>query len=68
MPKITIYYQDLKESSQCQLWQAVQEELLAQGMVDPRQEDESEERFNRRLQEEVDYYINYHNIAHEYCI
>jgi len=46
----------------------VQEELLARGFVDPRQEDEDEEEFSLRLQEEVDCYINCHNIAYGYCI
>ena len=68
MPKITIYFQDLKESVQCKMWQAVQDELLARGTVEPRQEDEDETAFNERLQEAVDHYLNCHNIAQELCI
>ena len=68
MAKLTIYFQDLKESSQCQLWQALQAELLAQGLVEPRQEYESETAFQARLQEEIDYYINTHNFSQEFCI
>lgn len=68
MPAITIYFQDLKESSQCRLWQAVQTKLLAQGLVELRQEGESEDVFEARLQEAVDDYINTHNLAHEFCV
>ena len=68
MPKINIYFQDLKEPAQCQLWQAVQEQLLSRCTIEPRQEDESEEAFTQRLHEEVDHYINTHNLAHEFMI
>jgi hypothetical protein len=68
MPTITIYFQDLKESSQCRLWQAVQAELLSRGLVEPRQEGESEAAFQARLQEAADDYINTRNFAQEYCL
>ena len=68
MAKVTIYFQDLKESVQCRVWQAVQAELLARGVIEPRQEEESEKTFDERLQSEVDYYLNCYNFAHEYCV
>ena len=68
MAKVIVYFQDLKESVQCRVWQTVQSELLARGVVQPRQEDESESSFQARLQSEVDYYINCYNFAHEYCM
>lgn len=68
MAKVTIHFQDLKESVQCRVWQTVQAELLARGVVQPRQEEESESSFQARLQSEVDYYISCYNFAHEYCV
>ena len=68
MTKITIHFQDLKEPVQCKVWQAVQDELLARGTIEPRQTDEPEAVFNERLQEEIDHYINCHNFAQELCI
>ena len=68
MAKVTIYFQDLKESVQCRVWQAVQAELLSRGVIEPRQEEESEKTFDERLQSEVDYYLNCYNFAHEYCV
>ena len=68
MATITIHFQDLKESSQCRLWQAVQAELLSRSLVQPRQEGESESAFQARLQEAIDCYLNTRNLAHEYCI
>lgn len=64
----TIYFQDLKEDVQGKLWQAVQKELLARGDIEYRREEESEEEFTLRLQEEIDYYINCHNFAHEFSL
>ena len=63
-----IYLQDLKESVQCRIWQSVQDRLLATGRVEPRQSDESEADFQDRLQEEIDYYLNTHNVAQKYRI
>lgn len=68
MIKHTIYFQDLKEDTQAELWQAVQKELLASGEVEYRGEDESEEEFETRLQEAIDDYINCHNFAHEFSL
>lgn len=68
MVKTTIYFQDLKESVQCRIWQAVQNKLLATGRVEPRHVDESEEAFQARLQDAIDFYLNSHNIAQEYQV
>jgi hypothetical protein len=68
MAKVIVYFQDLKESAQCRVRQAVQAELFARDVVEPQQEGESETAFEERLQSEVDYYLNCYNFAHEYCI
>ena len=65
MTKITIHFQDLKEPVQCKVWQDVQTDLLARGIVEPQQEDEDETAFSERLQEAVDHYINCRNFAQE---
>jgi len=68
MTKTTIYFQDLKEQAQCRIWQAVQDELLSQGGVEPIRENENQEEFNDRLQEAIDHHINCRNLAQEFCI
>jgi broad specificity phosphatase PhoE len=68
MLKHTIYFQDLKADTQAEVWQAVQNELLASGEVEYRGEDESEEEFATRLEEAVDDYINRHNFAIEFSL
>ena len=68
MTKTNIFFQDLKEPAQCRIWQAVQDELLATETIEPRQEDETEDEFNNRLQEAIDHHINCRNSAHEFSI
>jgi hypothetical protein len=68
MTKTNIFFQDLKESAQCRIWQAVQNELLAQEIVEPKQENETEEQFEARLQEAIDQHINCRNTAQEFSI
>ena len=68
MAKVTIQFQDLRESVQCRVWQAVQAELMARGVVLPREEEESDSSFQARLQSEVDYYLSCYHFAHEYCV
>ncbi len=68
MTKTTILFQDLKEPVQCRIWQAVQDNLLATGTIEPKQEDESEDEFNDRLQEAIDHRINGNNLAQEFSI
>jgi len=68
MLKFPIYFQDLKEDTQQQIWETLQRELLATGDVEYRQEDESEDEFQTRLQEHIDDYINRHNVIHEFCL
>lgn len=57
----TIYFQDLKEDTQAELWQEVQRELLASGEVEYRGKDESEEELAERLQKAID---DYNNLVH----
>jgi len=68
MIKTTILFQDLKEPTQCRIWQAVQNNLLATGTIEPKQEDETEDEFNSRLQEAIDYHINCNNLAQQFTI
>jgi len=68
MVKLNVFFQDLNEDAQAKLWQAVQRELLASGKVEYRTEDETEEEFQQRLQEEIDHYINCHNLANEFSL
>ena len=68
MTTTKIYFQDLKEQAQCRIWQTVQDELLSTGTIEPKQEDETEDEFNDRLQEAIDHHINCRNLAQEFCI
>jgi hypothetical protein len=68
MVKLNIFYEDLKQDTQSKIWQQVQKELLARAMVDYREEDETEEGFQARLEEETDHYINCHNFANEFTL
>ena len=68
MTKTTIYFQDLKEQAQCRIWQAVQDKLLATETIESKQEDETEDEFNDRLQEAIDHHINCRNLAQEFSI
>lgn len=68
MVKIDIFYQDLNELVKQAIWQAVRDELLARREVEYRQEDETEEEFQQRLEEEVDHYINCHNFANGFYL
>jgi hypothetical protein len=65
MIKYNIYFQDLKEDAQQELWALVSKRLLEEGLVEQEKE-ESEEQFLNRLQEETDHYINTHNLAFKY--
>lgn len=59
-----VYFQDLGEHLQLEIWEDVRSTLLATGWIDPRQEDETERAFERRVFEEVDHYLNTHNPLH----
>jgi hypothetical protein len=65
MINYTIYFQDLKEDVQQELWALVSKRLVDEGLVE-RDEEETEEQFLNRLQEETDNYINTHNFAFKY--
>lgn len=68
MAEVNIYFNDLASEAQEELWRRVQQELLDYGEVEPKDEDESEEWFQQRLGEAVDFYINTHNFAHRFSI
>lgn len=68
MVKINIYYQDLNQDAQTEIWQKVQNEFISSGMIEYKNEDETEEEFNARLYEAVDDYINCHNFANEFIL
>ncbi len=68
MAEINIYFQDLKEEFQEALMEDIQEELLDYGEVAPKGKNESDEEYNRRLQEEAAHYINTQNFANRFVI
>jgi len=68
MIKYNIYFQDLKEDAQNELWGLVSKSLLDMELIEERHEDESKDEFLDRLREETDHYINTHNFAVPYCI
>lgn len=68
MTEIKIYFSDLAETAQEQLWQKVTQELLNNGEVSPKGRYESDEEFQRRIEEETDHYINCHNFANRFVI
>lgn len=68
MVSINLFFDDLNFDAQSRLWRAVQRELLNRRAVEYRDEDESEEDFQQRLQEEIDDYINRHNQSNEFSL
>ena len=68
MAETNLFFQDLSEDLQGEIWSKVQQELISSRDVEPRMEDETEEEFQARLNEEVDYYINTHNLANKFNI
>lgn len=65
MIKYTIYFQDLKEEVQDELWALLSKRLLDKGLIE-RNKDETKDKFETRLWEETDNYINTHNFGIEY--
>jgi len=55
MAKINIYFEDLNEQAQAELWEAVKEELEAENETQPDNE-------------EIDDHINRNNSANEFII
>lgn len=68
MTEVNIYFNDLAERVQEELWGKVQEELLNYGEVSPQGRNESREDFQRRLEEETDHYLNTHNFVNRFLI
>lgn len=56
-----VYFQDLGEPMQLEIWEDVRSTLLTSGWIEARQEDETERAFERRVFEAVDHYLNTHN-------
>lgn len=67
MIKINIYFQDLNQDAQDEIWRKIQNELISNGVLE-RNEDETEEEFNTRLYEAVEGYIYCRNFANEFVI
>jgi len=68
MTEINIYFNDLAETVQEELWRKVTKDLLDNGEVSQKGRHESEEEFQRRLDEETDHYINCNNFANRFII
>lgn len=68
MAKISLFFDDLNFDAQNRLWRAVQGEFLAQGEVEYREEDESEKKFQQRLQGAIDDHISRHNQCTEFSV
>jgi len=66
MVKLSVFFQDLNDETQWQLWQMAERELLSRREVEYRDEEETEDEFQRRLHEAVDDYINRHNQSNEF--
>jgi hypothetical protein len=65
MTKYNIYFQDLKEEVQDELWALLSKRLLDDGLI-KQEQDETEDAFLMRLWEETEHYINTHNFANKY--
>lgn len=68
MATTLIYFQDLSPERQTAVWRQVQQELVEDEELEPRQPEESEAEFEQRAWEEVDYYLNTHNLPNEFTI
>jgi len=66
MAKINIYFGELNEDAQNEIWQAVREELKDE--IQEKQEDNSEISPETIENEVIDDYINCHNFANEFII
>ena len=65
---LLIYFQDLIPEAQTAIWRQVQDELVDQEQVEPRQPEETEAAFEQRVWEAVDHYINTHNQANAFTL
>jgi hypothetical protein len=63
-----IYFQDLVPGAQTAVWRQVQQELVDSEQLEARQQQESEADFEQRVWEEVDHYLNTHNLANEFTL
>lgn len=56
-----VYFQDLGEHLQMEIWEDLRSTLLASGWIEPREEDETDPAFEQRVFEAVDTYVSTHN-------
>lgn len=68
MARIIIYFQDLKDEAQDEIRQAVRDEFIAEGELEPRRENETQEDFEERLGEVIEDHINRNNFSNEFFI
>lgn len=68
MAEVKIYFNDLSEEIQQQIYQEVKQELQDFGEIAPKGRNETREEFERRLEEVADNYINTRNFAKRYVI
>jgi len=65
-PKVIVYYQDLSSQAQEDLRRTVRTEFIKDGAR--REPEETDEEFERRMQQDIDDYINVHNFANEFYL
>lgn len=68
MTEVKIYFNDLIEEVQEEVFKKVKKELQNYGEVSPQGRYESKEEFQRRLEEHTDHYLNTHNFANRFFI
>jgi len=68
MTEVKIYFNDLIEEVQEELFKKIEKELLNYGEVSPQGRNESKEEFQRRLEDQTDHYLNTHNFANRFVI
>ncbi len=66
---MNIFFQDLREETQLEVWEEVRSYLLWAGSIEPQSPEEGMDAFERRVHETVDEYINTHNhcICYDLC-
>ncbi len=60
MGRIIIFFSDLNKPAQQAICREVTKELIDRGEVEPQRKGESDVKFERRLEEEMDIYLKYH--------
>jgi len=68
MTEIKIYFNDLAETAQEELWNKLQKDLVENGEVAPQGMNETESEFLDRVWGQADYYLNTNNFANRFLI